>query len=245
MLPVFLGFSRSPHFKFGQITSSSSHKTCSYPVHAVSACSKSDPCDFSCKDGYSYSAFPKSCVCEHPKKECNGVCGEFKACSSKRSAAGELEGLLAREPEIFKRHEHPHPSGWYDYKREAKSEPEPDPQSQSEPKPDGVVRRDLNLESKRDPEPAPQPHEPHPSGHTYVKRAELAKAKVEKREVQARGWRLGKSLGCPRNWEACGVFGGSRHAWECVDTMNDLESCASFFFLLLRIFLLSFMCNAD
>ncbi|KAA1470838.1 hypothetical protein DENSPDRAFT_775647, partial [Dentipellis sp. KUC8613] len=26
-------------------------------------------------------------------------------------------------------------------------------------------------------------------------------------------------------WMACGVFGGAARAWECIDTINDLESC--------------------
>ncbi|KAF8476343.1 hypothetical protein DFH94DRAFT_109195 [Russula ochroleuca] len=31
-------------------------------------------------------------------------------------------------------------------------------------------------------------------------------------------------------WAACGVFGGSPRAWECVDTAHDLESCGGCMF---------------
>lgn len=37
-----------------------------------------------------------------------------------------------------------------------------------------------------------------------------------------------KKTGCNRGWSPCGVFGGRRRAWECVNTQSDLESCQSF-----------------
>lgn len=33
----------------------------------------------------------------------------------------------------------------------------------------------------------------------------------------------------------CGVFGGNKQGWECVDTKTDLESCASRLFLLIFV----------
>lgn len=64
--------------------------------------------------------------------------------------------------------------------------------------------------------------------HFDSEKRELTKAeKIEWKALQ--GKRIGQRLGCRDGWEACGVFGGSRNAWECVDTMNDLESCAPFF----------------
>ena len=105
-----------------------------------------------------------------PKKECNGKCGDYKSCSSKRAVSGELDGLLKREV------------------RE-------------------VSNRDIE---KRGP-----------------------MMDKEKRErTMARGKRLGEKLGCPKGWEACGVFGGSRQSWECVDTTNDLESCKLLLFMI-------------
>lgn len=63
--------------------------------------------------------------------------------------------------------------------------------------------------------------------HPGSEKRELSKA--EKKEWKAsQGRRVGQRLGCREGWEACGVFGGSRNAWECVDTMNDLESCTLF-----------------
>ena len=34
-------------------------------------------------------------------------------------------------------------------------------------------------------------------------------------------------------WAACGVYGGSVRAWECVNTARDLESCTCLSILLL------------
>ncbi|OCH89939.1 hypothetical protein OBBRIDRAFT_755737 [Obba rivulosa] len=66
------------------ITSSSSKKTCSYPDNASPACSSSNPCSFTCSNGYTPwpPSNPSSCACVFPKKECNGVCGNFNTCTS-------------------------------------------------------------------------------------------------------------------------------------------------------------------
>lgn len=152
-----------------QITSSSSHSSCTYPDHGVAVCKLGNPCGFTCTDGFTPSpaSHPTTCACKSPNTVCNGVCGKFKACSSKRAVANDLEGLLVREPELFGR-----VAG---EKRETSGI-------------DGIVKKERR---------------------------------------NAVGRRLGERLGCRTGWEACGVFGGSRTAWECVDTMNDLESCTS------------------
>ncbi|KXN91310.1 Protein priA [Leucoagaricus sp. SymC.cos] len=36
---------------------------------------------------------------------------------------------------------------------------------------------------------------------------------------------LSRNLLCPVGMEACGIWGRSARTWECIDTMNDLESC--------------------
>ncbi|KAL0948237.1 hypothetical protein HGRIS_010837 [Hohenbuehelia grisea] len=41
-----------------------------------------------------------------------------------------------------------------------------------------------------------------------------------------------RSLFCPHGKTACGVLGRGAKAWECVDTMNDLESCGGCAFAL-------------
>ena len=53
---------------------------------------------------------------------------------------------------------------------------------------------------------------------------------AKRRAKTARGRNIAMKLGCEWGAEACGVYGGSRKAWECVDTMTDLESCAYWFF---------------
>lgn len=48
----------------------------------------------------------------------------------------------------------------------------------------------------------------------------------EKKQWKAdQGIRLGTKQCCSVEEEACGVYGSSRTAWECIDTMDDLESC--------------------
>lgn len=44
---------------------------------------------------------------------------------------------------------------------------------------------------------------------------------------------LPRDSACARGLTACGVLGGRRNAFECVDTVSDLESCTSTFFALL------------
>lgn len=53
-----------------------------------------------------------------------------------------------------------------------------------------------------------------------------------KKQKEFQGKKIAAMLGCPWGTMACGVFGGSRKAWECVDTANDLESCESFIVVL-------------
>lgn len=64
------------------INAASDHQVCTYPAHATAVCSASNPCGFSCGDGYSPftppgHSSPSSCTCSSPKKECNGKCGTF------------------------------------------------------------------------------------------------------------------------------------------------------------------------
>ncbi|EMD35828.1 hypothetical protein CERSUDRAFT_138560 [Gelatoporia subvermispora B] len=58
------------------LISSSHPKSCSYPDHAQPSCSSSNPCGFSCADGYTAWPLgsPSQCICSFPKHECNGVC---------------------------------------------------------------------------------------------------------------------------------------------------------------------------
>jgi hypothetical protein len=56
-------------------------KSCNYPDHATPVCSKNNPCDFDCSDGY--TASQGKCVCKPPYKECNGKCGSYSVCPSK------------------------------------------------------------------------------------------------------------------------------------------------------------------
>lgn len=71
----------------------------------------------------------------------------------------------------------------------------------------------------------------------------------KKSQKEFQGKKIAAKLGCPWGTMACGVFGGSRKAWECVDTANDLESCESFYSrslmkLLIFIALLIFQAGA-
>jgi len=76
---IFVGSSKVSDFITSQVKQG---KNCNYPDHGVPApCSKSDPCDFDCSDGYTPSQ--GKCVCKSPYKECNGKCGSFSNCPSK------------------------------------------------------------------------------------------------------------------------------------------------------------------
>ena len=55
-----------------------------------------------------------------------------------------------------------------------------------------------------------------------------AKACPSSHPRKEKGKRWVGSGSCTDNgpgWLACGVLGGGRHAWECVDAARDLESC--------------------
>ncbi|KAJ3487120.1 hypothetical protein NLI96_g3750 [Meripilus lineatus] len=75
------------------INKSSGHKPCSFPDNALSACTKGNPCGFTCKNGFTPfpPTKPTECKCLPPKKVCNGVCGDFKACPSGKPKREELE----------------------------------------------------------------------------------------------------------------------------------------------------------
>lgn len=66
------------------IEASAGKQECSYPPHSVASCESSNPCYFSCTNGYTAypSDVPTQCVCEPPYTECNGNCGVYSACPS-------------------------------------------------------------------------------------------------------------------------------------------------------------------
>lgn len=88
-------------------------------------------------------------------KLCNGVCGWWKSCPSKRAEIDDIPGK---------------------------------------------GRRDL--------------------GKTVQLEYDLEDSRVKPKEKN--DWEL---LCAAEGKQTCGVYGGSRRAWECVDTKNDLESC--------------------
>lgn len=64
---------------YPQVTSKGSN--CDCPDHGTLVCSKNNPCDFTCSDGY--TPYGGKCVCKPPYKECSGKCGLYPNCPSK------------------------------------------------------------------------------------------------------------------------------------------------------------------
>jgi len=69
------------------INAAADSQDCEYPEHSCPHCDAENPCDFTCKDGFSPypttpAHHPTDCVCHSPKTVCNGKCGYFDHCSS-------------------------------------------------------------------------------------------------------------------------------------------------------------------
>ncbi|TFK66071.1 hypothetical protein BDN72DRAFT_900137 [Pluteus cervinus] len=66
------------------LNSCGGRQTCSYPPNAVPTCQSSNPCYFSCKNGFvaTPSNHPTQCTCPKPYTLCNGQCGTFRGCPS-------------------------------------------------------------------------------------------------------------------------------------------------------------------
>ncbi|KAF7793465.1 hypothetical protein EIP86_004577 [Pleurotus ostreatoroseus] len=81
------------------VNNAADHKKCTYPDHAVPKCSPTNPCDFTCKDGFTPfpTKNPTECVCSAPFKVCNGICGHFgSVCPSSGPKKREAEVLQRR-----------------------------------------------------------------------------------------------------------------------------------------------------
>ncbi|KAI0074391.1 hypothetical protein K474DRAFT_66776 [Panus rudis PR-1116 ss-1] len=75
------------------ITASGS--VCSYPDNAAPICTTSNPCSFTCSNGF--TATNLDCVCPAPSRVCNGVCGDFgTACPSAVLTPEKRDGLQKR-----------------------------------------------------------------------------------------------------------------------------------------------------
>jgi len=59
-------------------------QTCHYPDHAIPICDASNPCSFTCDNGFTESPAtnPTSCVCDSHNTICNGVCTPSQNCPS-------------------------------------------------------------------------------------------------------------------------------------------------------------------
>ncbi|KAJ3540955.1 hypothetical protein NM688_g6154 [Phlebia brevispora] len=81
------------------VNDASDHKQCTYPDNAETSCTASNPCGFTCSNGFtpSPSKNPTDCVCLSPFKVCNGVCGQFgSVCPSAHPKKREAEILQRR-----------------------------------------------------------------------------------------------------------------------------------------------------
>ena len=91
-----------------QINSQQDKRTCTFPDHAMSTCSKDNLCGFGCSHGYSpYTTpgalAPSRCFCAPPHTECNGVCGDFsRGCGSAVPRAPVKRTLQHREAKCTK-----------------------------------------------------------------------------------------------------------------------------------------------
>ncbi|OCH90062.1 hypothetical protein OBBRIDRAFT_826179 [Obba rivulosa] len=79
------------------VNDAADHQSCTYPDNSSPFCEAGNPCGFTCSNGFTPEPAknPDSCVCEAPNTVCNGVCGEFKGCSS--------SSPKRRDPQLRKR----------------------------------------------------------------------------------------------------------------------------------------------
>ncbi|KAF9651976.1 hypothetical protein BDM02DRAFT_3126613 [Thelephora ganbajun] len=69
-------------------------KRCDHPDNSLPQCSSSNPCGFSCTNGFTASG--DDCKCKAPKKVCNGVCTDAVVCPSSVPDKRRAESLWQR-----------------------------------------------------------------------------------------------------------------------------------------------------